>query len=255
MKQKLFMVLLIVLPIFAAILLSSCTANKVETETVLQPPTTAPQEVEKTSVEISEPAASVEPTESAEATESAESDVVQTEITSNSVENTSKPETAEKESTAELITIEITPLATLSISKPGESPTESTLITATTENELRVYLNGNRLTLEASPFLLDGKVMIPVEEVLFYFSRPFTVTKEGETITILDEDKEKTILLTANSSSALINESTVELDSAVTKDENGIFFIPLSSFRTLFDADNQFKSEYNSAYIVESGLC
>ncbi len=143
-----------------------------------------------------------------------------------------------------------------------EKPAESSVSVETTEQTakekvpaIKLYLNGNKLILKTAPILENGVVMVPVAEICGAFSREITSEQNGDTLTLIDADRGNTIELTAGSTEAKINGTTAALDAAPLLAEDGALLMPLTAFRTLFDADNKYIEEYNSAYIVESGLC
>ncbi|WMC93722.1 stalk domain-containing protein [Kineothrix sp. MB12-C1] len=123
------------------------------------------------------------------------------------------------------------------------------------ETEIAVYLNGNYLELMVSAYQSEEKVMVPMAEICEYFSRDLVCTQEGNTLTIVDEKMEKTIILTEGSDKALVNDKEVKLEAPTVLTEDGNLMAELSSFRILLDADCKYQEEMQSVYITESGLC
>lgn len=145
---------------------------------------------------------------------------------------------------------------------PAKSePTAETVPQNTAENssstaaEIKVYLNGNRLVLETPAQMADGKVMVPIAEITSYFSRSIKASAEDNKLTLTDEKKSNTIVITADSSKAQINGTDTEMSAPAMLNDKGVMLVELSAFRLLFDADNKFNQDYNAAYITESGLC
>lgn len=137
---------------------------------------------------------------------------------------------------------------------PTETPSSTQQASASQEKAIKLYLNGNNLVLKAAPVMKDGVVFVPAAEILAAFSRPIDCKQDGDTLTIEDTERENTIRLTAGSAEATLNGTAAALDAAPVL-ADGTLLIPLTAFRTLFDADNKYTEEYASAYIVESGLC
>lgn len=121
--------------------------------------------------------------------------------------------------------------------------------------EVKLYLNGNRLELSTAPVVEGDFVMVPFAEICESFSRQISVTQEGAVLTLVDTENSNTIVITDGESKATVNGSSVDIKAPAELTQDGVFLVELSSFRTLLDADNKYQADISTAYITESGLC
>lgn len=133
----------------------------------------------------------------------------------------------------------------------SEQPSE----TPAAPEAIKVYLNGNRLTLTAAPEADGDSVLVPVAEICACFSREITAESEGDTLTLTDTKLNKAIVLTEGERKATAGGSTVTLNAPMKRTGDGIFLMELSDFTTLFSADIKYQADILTAYITESGLC
>ncbi len=98
----------------------------------------------------------------------------------------------------------------------------------------KAWVKGSAVSLYAAPFLKDKRTMVPVRFISEQLGAKVSWFKEESLVRI--EDGPRTIVLTINSSSALVNEVEKELDSAAVM-LNGTVFVPLRFVSTILGAD------------------
>jgi len=98
----------------------------------------------------------------------------------------------------------------------------------------KACVNGSAVSLYAAPFLQNKRTMVPVRFISEQLGAKVSWLQEKSQVRI--EDGPKTIMLTINSSSALVNELEKELDSAAVM-VNGTVFVPLRFVSTILGAD------------------
>lgn len=140
-------------------------------------------------------------------------------------------------------------------STPDETPAPATATDYTIQLEdIKLYLNGNKLPMDVLPIMVDDVVLVPMAEICSYFNRTITAEQTDDSLTLIDKNKDNTIVITVNSDNASLNGQDVKMP-AVARLYKGVVMVPLECYRSLFDADNKYQAEFTSAYIMESGLC
>jgi hypothetical protein len=89
------------------------------------------------------------------------------------------------------------------------------------------------VTLNAAPFLKEERTMVPVRFISEHFGAKVSWLRETNQVRI--EDGKQLILLTINTSSALVNGVEEELDCAAVI-ANGTAFVPLRFVGTILGA-------------------
>lgn len=142
-------------------------------------------------------------------------------------------------------------------SAESQEPASSQELSAapTQTQEIKLYLNGNRLELSTAPAVEEDFVMVPVAEICESFSRQISVNSEGSVLTLVDTEKSNTIVLTDGESKATVNGSSVDLGTPVELTQEGVFFMEINGFTTLLDANVKYQPDITTVYITESGLC
>jgi|GEM_PF-4529488 len=108
-------------------------------------------------------------------------------------------------------------------------------------------VNGSQVTLNAAPFLKEGRTMVPVRFVGEHFGAKVSWLQETNQVRI--EDNRQVILLTINTPSALVNGVEEELDCAAVI-VNGTTFVPLRFVGTILGADTLWDGATQSIEII-----
>jgi hypothetical protein len=93
-----------------------------------------------------------------------------------------------------------------------------------TSLDLLVYVNNNLLYSDPPAFINDGHTLVPAKQLLDRLDIDATWNNDGKQITIIRQNS--TIILTANSPTALVNNQPVTLETAPIE-KNNMTYIPL----------------------------
>lgn len=97
--------------------------------------------------------------------------------------------------------------------------------------------------------------MLPVEEICGFFSREIAFAQEGDVLTITDEGRSNTIVITAGSKTAKVNGTDVQMEAPALLAQDGVMLLEFACFQTLLDCEVQMNEGATILYITESGLC
>lgn len=108
-------------------------------------------------------------------------------------------------------------------------------------------VNGTPVTLNAAPFLKEGRTMVPVRFIGEHFGAKVSWLRETNQVRI--EDNRQVILLTVNTPSALVNGVEEELDCAAVI-VKGTTFVPLRFISAILGADTLWDEASRSIDII-----
>jgi hypothetical protein len=87
---------------------------------------------------------------------------------------------------------------------------------------LHIYLDGKEIKFGFTPYLSEGKVMVPIKQFGESLEANVTWDSEKHTVTVLKDDKRFTFPI----SQLLIDDQELIME-APTKEENGVIFVPI----------------------------
>jgi hypothetical protein len=114
------------------------------------------------------------------------------------------------------------------------------------EDALHVYIEGEKQSFDASPFIYKSRTLIPARDVSETLGATVYWDADLNAVSIIKDDI--SIYFTINSSTALVNNQTVELDTKplIVKSHS---FVPLRFISEAFGADVQWDGNTNSVFI------
>lgn len=119
------------------------------------------------------------------------------------------------------------------------------------EEDIKIRIDDFFVELDTSPFMIEGRTMIPVRGVLEILGA--TISWDEETQTVIAKHAATEVRMIINQKTAYINEVAIDLDVAPIL-KNGHTYIPLRFISEAFDQNVSWDSEYKIVNIKEKSV-